>query len=119
MGNAVIVVATRLNADGHREVLGVTVATNETATAWTTFFADLIARGLHDVRAYANCGLVTAIVANLPGAAWATLPHPLRRQRDGRDPQIVLGLGQSPAALGLRPAQSPSPTDRGHHRPQQ
>ena len=35
-----------MNADGHREVLGVKVATCETAAAWNAFFADLVARGL-------------------------------------------------------------------------
>ena len=44
--NAVVLVATGVNADGHREVLGVKVATSETKEAWNTFFADLVARGL-------------------------------------------------------------------------
>jgi transposase-like protein len=71
--NAVVLVATGVNADGHREVLGVKVATAETESAWNTFFADLVARGLHGVRLVtsdAHAGLVTAIAANLPGATW-------------------------------------------------
>ena len=71
--NAVVLVATGVNADGHREVLGVKVATSETGPAWNTFFADLVARGLHGVRLVtsdAHRGLVEAIAANLPGAAW-------------------------------------------------
>ncbi len=71
--NAVVLVATGVNADGHREVLGVSVATSETGPAWNTFFADLVARGLHGVRLVtsdAHRGLVEAIAANLPGAAW-------------------------------------------------
>jgi putative transposase len=69
----VVLVATGVNADGHREVLGVKVATSETAAAWNTFFADLVARGLHGVKLVtsdAQAGLVEAIAANLPGAAW-------------------------------------------------
>ena len=71
--NAVVLVATGVNADGRREVLGMRVATNETASAWNQFFADLVARGLTGVRLVtsdAHAGLVEAIAANLPGAAW-------------------------------------------------
>jgi putative transposase len=71
--NAVVLVATGVNADGHREVLGVKVATSETKEAWNVFFADLVARGLAGVKLVtsdAHAGLVEAIAANLPGAAW-------------------------------------------------
>ncbi|MGN6199487.1 IS256 family transposase, partial [Humibacter sp.] len=64
---------TGVNADGRREVLGLRVATSETGAAWTSFFADLVARGLGGVRLVtsdAHQGLVEAIAANLPGAAW-------------------------------------------------
>lgn len=71
--NAVVLVATGVNADGRREVLGLRVATSETGAAWNSFFADLTARGLGGVRLVtsdAHTGLVEAISANLPGAAW-------------------------------------------------
>ena len=71
--NAVVLVATGINNDGHRECLGMQVATSETAAAWNTFFADLVARGLTGVRLVtsdAHRGLVEAIAANLPGTAW-------------------------------------------------
>jgi putative transposase len=71
--NAVVLLATGVNADGHREVLGMRVATAETGAAWNEFFADLVARGLSGVRLVtsdAHAGLVEAIAANLPGAAW-------------------------------------------------
>jgi transposase-like protein len=45
VANAVVLVATGVNADGHREVLGVQVTTSETGPAWLTFFQDLVARG--------------------------------------------------------------------------
>ncbi|WP_270452052.1 IS256 family transposase, partial [Kocuria marina] len=57
--NAVVLVATGVNGDGHREVLGMRVATSETGAAWNSFFADL-----------AHAGLVEAIAAHLPGAGW-------------------------------------------------
>lgn len=71
--NSVVLVATGVNADGHREVLGLRVATSETHAAWNTFFADLVARGLTGVRLVtsdAHQGLVEAIAANLPGTSW-------------------------------------------------
>ncbi|RSM57970.1 IS256 family transposase [Actinoplanes sp. ATCC 53533] len=70
---AVVLVATGVNADGHREVLGVKVATSETKQAWNAFFADLVARGLTGVclvTSDAHAGLVDAIAANLPGTSW-------------------------------------------------
>ena len=67
--NAVVLVATGVNADGHREVLGVKVVTSEIGPAWNTFFADLVARGLHGVKLItsdAHRGLVEAIAADPP-----------------------------------------------------
>ena len=71
--NAVVLLATGVNGDGHREVLGMRVATSETGAAWNSFFADLVARGLSGVRLVtsdAHAGLVEAIAAHLPGASW-------------------------------------------------
>ena len=71
--NAVVLVATGVNGDGHREVLGCHVATSETAAAWLAFFKDLVARGLGGVRLVtsdAHAGLVAAVGATLPGATW-------------------------------------------------
>ncbi|MGA7149290.1 MAG: IS256 family transposase [Microbacterium sp.] len=70
--NSVALVATGVNADGRREVLGLRVATSETGPAWNEFFADLVARGLAGVRLVtsdAHAGLKDAIAANLPGTA--------------------------------------------------
>ena len=71
--NAVAMVATGVNADGRREVLGLRVATTETGAAWNEFFADLVARGLAGVALVtsdSHRGLVEAVAANLPGAVW-------------------------------------------------
>ena len=71
--NAVVLLATGVNGDGHREVLGMRVATAETGAAWNEFFADLVARGLGGVRLVtsdAHAGLKDAIAAHLPGASW-------------------------------------------------
>lgn len=71
--NVVALIATGVNADGRREVLGLQTATSETGPAWNTFLADLVARGLTGVRLVtsdAHPGLKDAIAANLPGTAW-------------------------------------------------
>lgn len=71
-----VLVATGINADGYREILGVHTATSETAAGWLTFFRDLVARGLTAagpvglVTSDAHTGLVDAIGATLPGTSW-------------------------------------------------
>ena len=68
-----VMVATGVNADGFREVLGVATSTSESGAGWNTFFKDLVARGLNGVALVtsdAHAGLVEAIGANLPGASW-------------------------------------------------
>jgi putative transposase len=66
-------VATGINADGHREILGLHVTTAEDGAGWLGFFRDLTARGLTGVKLVtsdAHAGLVAAIAATLPGASW-------------------------------------------------
>jgi putative transposase len=66
-------VATGVNGDGHREILGLQVTTAEDGAGWLTFFRDLLARGLSGVKLVtsdAHAGLVDAIGATLSGAAW-------------------------------------------------
>ena len=66
-------VATGVDADGHRQILGIQVTTSEDGAGWLAFFRDLVARGLSGVRLVtsdAHAGLVAAISATLPGAAW-------------------------------------------------
>src|SRR3954451_14736569 len=68
-----VMVATGVNSDGYREILGVATSTGESGTAWNTFFQDLVARGLSGVALVtsdAHTGLVEAVGANLPGATW-------------------------------------------------
>jgi putative transposase len=68
-----VMVATGVNADGFREILGVATSTAESGAGWNTFFKDLVARGLNGVALVtsdAHAGLVDAIGANLPGASW-------------------------------------------------
>jgi transposase-like protein len=67
------VVATGVNADGHREILGLDLFTSEDGAGWTQFMRGLVARGLSGVRLVISddhAGLVAAIAAVLPGASW-------------------------------------------------
>jgi putative transposase len=65
--------ATGVNADGHREILGLDVTTAEDGAGWLAFFRGLTARGLSGVglvTADAHAGLIAAVGATLPGATW-------------------------------------------------
>ncbi|PPJ17437.1 IS256 family transposase [Nocardia nova] len=71
--NVHALVATGVNADGYREILGIQVTSGEDGAGWLAFFRDLVARGLSGVNLVtsdAHAGLVAAIGATLPGAAW-------------------------------------------------
>jgi putative transposase len=71
--NVHALLATGVNAEGYREILGVHVTSAEDGAGWLGFFRDLTARGLTGVRLVtsdAHRGLVDAIGATLPAAAW-------------------------------------------------
>src|SRR5918993_1183385 len=71
--NVHALVATGVNGDGHREILGLQVSSAEDGAGWLAFFRDLVARGLGGVKLVtsdAHAGLVAAITATLAGAAW-------------------------------------------------
>jgi len=71
--NVHALLATGVNADGYREILGLHVTTSEDGAGWLAFFRDLTARGLAGVALVtsdAHRGLTEAIGATLPGAAW-------------------------------------------------
>lgn len=98
-----VLVATGVNADGHREILGVQVTSNEDGAGWLAFFRDLTARGLSGVKLVtsdAHAGLVAAIGATLPGAAWQRC-----RTRLGVGRSIArwpVGAGPHSPSLGRR-----------------
>ena len=71
--NVHVLVATGVNAEGYREVLGIQVVSAEDGAGWLAFFRDLTARGLTGVSMVtsdAHAGLTAAIDATLPGASW-------------------------------------------------
>jgi transposase-like protein len=67
-----VLVATGVNADGYREILGLQVSSTEDGAGWLTFWRDLVARGLTGVKLVtsdAHAGLVAAIGATV-GGSW-------------------------------------------------
>jgi transposase-like protein len=71
--NVHAMVATAVNAEGFREILGLQVSTAEDGAGWLAFCRDLVARGLTGVALVtsdAHSGLVAAIGATLPAASW-------------------------------------------------
>ena len=71
--NVHALIATGVNADGHREILGLDVASAEDGAGWLAFLRGLVARGLSGVQLVisdAHPGLVAAIGSALPGASW-------------------------------------------------
>jgi hypothetical protein len=80
-------IATAVNADGHREILGLDVASAEDGAGWLAFLRGLVARGLSGVQLVisdAHPGLVAAIGAALPGASWQRCRTHWSRKRSTR-----------------------------------
>jgi hypothetical protein len=68
-----VLVATGVNAEGHREILTVDIGSAEDGATWTAFLRGLVARGLSGVKlVVSDChlGLKQAIAAVLDGASW-------------------------------------------------
>ncbi|MQA00134.1 MAG: hypothetical protein GEU80_12545 [Dehalococcoidia bacterium] len=68
-----VVVATAVNAEDQREVLGIDVGTSEDGACWLAFLRGLVARGLSGVELVtsdAHEGLKDAIATVFSGASW-------------------------------------------------
>ena len=71
--NVSAVIATAVNAEGRREIIGFDIVTTESTPAWTAFLRALVARGLSGVELVisdAHGGIKAAIAAVLGGATW-------------------------------------------------
>lgn len=71
--NVSAVIATAVNAEGRREVIGFDIVTTESTTAWTEFLRSLVARGLSGVELVisdAHGGIKAAIATVLSDASW-------------------------------------------------
>jgi putative transposase len=71
--NVSAVIATAVNAEGRREIIGFDIVTTEDTAAWTAFLRSLVARGLSGVELVisdAHGGIKAAIAAVLAEASW-------------------------------------------------
>ena len=95
-------IATGVNAEGYREILGVQVTSAEDGAGWLAFFRDMIARGLSGValgyQRLSYPGSARLDRRHLAGRGLAALPHPVRHQPDVGHPEIILALGLHPTA---------------------
>ena len=93
--NVAVVIATGVNANGNREVLGLDVITTEDGAGWTAFLRNLVARGLSGVALVISDdhkGLTQAISATLPGAAWQRCRTHFARNLLTRVPKASQGM---------------------------
>ena len=93
--NVALVIATAVNADGYREILGADVFTSEDGAAWTSFLRGLVARGLSDVFQVisdAHEGLKDAIAAVFPGASWQRCRTHFMRNLQTRVPKSAQNM---------------------------
>jgi putative transposase len=71
--NLSAVVATAVNVEGRREIVGFDIVTTEDTAAWTAFLRSLVARGLGGVELVisdAHGGIKNAIASVFGGASW-------------------------------------------------
>lgn len=98
--NALVLLATGVNVDGLRDLLGMRgVAIAETRAAWSELFADLVARDLSGVwlvPSDAYAGLREGIAAHLPGPYGCAAAR-TSLQPDGCDLQEHVAGGQGDA----------------------
>ena len=114
--NVHCLIATGVNAARYREILGIDVTSSEDGTGWLAFLRGLAARGLPGVKLVTSddhAGLVNAIAAVLPGAAWQrcrTLPpqpaHPRAKTAQPWVSTLVCTIFEQPYADSVR-AQTP------------
>ena len=71
--NVSAVIATAVNADGYREIVGFDIVTTEDTAAWTAFLRSLVARGISGVELVisdAHGGIKAAIAQVFADATW-------------------------------------------------
>ena len=111
--NVHALIATGVNADGKREILGLDVATAEDGAGWLAFLRGLAARGLSGVQLVtSDChhGLRDAIAAVLPGASLAKVPahyypelgYPRAQVRAAMGICLVRTIFEQPDAASVR-----------------
>ena len=94
--NVSVVVATAVNGEGKREIIGMDVGTSEDGAFWLAFLRSLSARGLGGVELVvsdAHQGLRGRHRRSLRRSQLATVPHPLHDQPAHSGPQARPAMG--------------------------
>lgn len=71
--DSAVLIAYGINADGKREILGLSVSLSEAEIHWRTFLESLVGRGLHGLECIisdAHSGLKAARIAVFPSVPW-------------------------------------------------
>ena len=121
--NVHALIATGVNADGKREILGLDVATSEDGAGWLAFLRGLAARGLSGVQLVTSRLPSRAARRDRRGAArrlLAKVPGALLPESGHEGAQVGAALGIHPGPDHLRAARRrvrPRPARPGRHRP--
>jgi transposase-like protein len=97
-----VLVATGVQADGRRTVLGVSVALSEAEVHWRSFLSSLVERGLHGVRHVVSddhAGLKKALTAVLPSVPWQRCQFHLQQNAGHHVPRVSM---RKEVATGIR-----------------
>jgi transposase-like protein len=88
-----VLIATGVNDEGKREVLGVSTATSEHEVHWREFLKSLVKRGIHGIELIisdAHAGLKSAKTAVLGGVPWQRCQAHLQRNAQAYVPKIEM-----------------------------
>ena len=91
--NVSVVVATAVNSEGRREIIGMDVGTSEDGAFWLAFLPSLSARGLGGVKLVVSPGAPGRYRHRLRRSQLAAVPHPLHDQPAHSGPQERSALG--------------------------
>lgn len=97
-----VLIASGVLPDGHRTILGVSVALSEAEVHWRGFLDGLIARGLRGVQSVtsdAHAGLRAALRATLPGVIWQRCQFHLQQNAQAHVPRVSM---KHEVATGIR-----------------
>ncbi len=86
-----VLIASGILPDGHRSILGTSVALSEAEVHWREFFKSLQARGLHGVKTVTSDsheGLQKALKAVMPGIVWQRCQVHLQRNAQALVPKV-------------------------------
>ncbi|NNN04155.1 MAG: hypothetical protein HKL87_09190 [Acidimicrobiaceae bacterium] len=105
--NVSAVIATAVNNEGAREIVGFEIVTTEDSAAWTEFLRSLVARGLNGVELVisdAHGGIKAAIAQVLSGGELAALSNPFHGELADQVHEGQLADDCDVGAINLRSA---------------